>query len=101
LYPDVLNQLGRQGELGLLAGFCYNLNQMADGGTFYLSVASIKEHLFPDQNKTTGYRRLMLLKAYGVIQQTKVGSLKGRKASEFVWVGMPTDLEDKAVAWNL
>jgi hypothetical protein len=42
----------------------------------------------------------MLLKAYGVIQQTKVGSLKSRKASEFVWIGMPTDLENKAVSWK-
>jgi hypothetical protein len=101
LYPDELNQLGKQKELGLLAGLCYNLSHMSDDGAFYLSIASIKEHLFPDQNKTTGYRRLMLLKAYGVIQQTKVGSLKGRKASEFVWIGMPTNLENKAVSWSL
>ena len=100
LYPDELNQLGKQKELGLLAGLCYNLSQMSEDGAFYLSIASIKEHLFPDQNKTTGYRRLMLLKAYGVIQQTKVGSLKSRKASEFVWIGMPTDLENKAVSWK-
>ena len=101
LYPNELNQLGKQKELSLLAGLCYNLSHLSDDGTFYLSIASIKEHLFPDQNKTTGYRRLMLLKAYGVIQQTKVGSLKGRKASEFVWVGMPADLENKAVSWSL
>ena len=35
------------------------------------------------------------------MQLRKVGSLKGRKASEFVWVGMPADLEDKAVSWSL
>ena len=101
-YPKELNNLPSK-EQTLLAGMCYNLQEINnDGGKFFLGLKGIIHHLFPGITIATASRRLnSLCSPHEVIERIKLGSQGSGKVSEFMWKGMPTDLEDEAVPCHL
>ena len=101
-YPKELNNLPSK-EQTLLAGMCYNLQEINDdGGKFFLGLNGIIHHLFPRITIATASRRLNSLRnPREVIERITLGSQGSGKVSEFMWKGMPTDLEDEAVPCHL
>ncbi len=101
-YPEGLANLP-SGELTLLAGMCYNLQKINDNsGGFFLGLNDIIIHLFPQVTVMTASRRLnSLCSPHEVIERIKLGSQGSGKVSEFMWKGMPTNLENEAVPCHL
>ena len=82
---------------------CYNLQKINDNsGGFFLGLNDIIIHLFPQVTVMTASRRLnSLCSPHEVIERIKLGSQGSGKVSEFMWKGMPTNLENEAVPCHL